>query len=94
MEEARECMFFKSNEGKTIVFFKRKRNNSYQPIVKSLKKTKKIPLILRLSDTYNTLRILTEMHETKDDTYTYNFNLLSDIVAGASIISLKYMNRS
>jgi len=86
-----------SNEGFTEVYFKenckKDQKTFYELIIRADKRKKRIPLLLEINDLWSTLTKLSEVKRIKGKDYIFNFNLLSRIVAGAALISIKYPHK-
>ena len=87
-DKGRYDIFFKSNQGKTEIYFKKFRDSFYEPVIKSSKNTTRIPLLLEVPDIIMTLKKLYDV-KVKNGNLIYNYDLLTNIVTGACLISIK-----
>lgn len=61
----------------------------YIPTIKSKKNITEIPLLLDTPDIVMTLKKLHDVKKRNDIDHIYDYELLTNIVAGASLISIK-----
>ena len=82
-------IFFKTNKGDTEVYFDKFKRTFYKPVIKAPNKTVTLPLLLEVSDIKMTLKKLLDVKKIKGIDHIYDYDLLTNIVAGASKISMK-----
>ncbi len=87
--KGRYRIFFKTDKGEVEVYFKKIFSDLYKPVVKSSEEIKEVPLLLEVAEIVLTLKKLYDVKKKHNINHTYNYGLLVNIVAGASVISMK-----